>query len=235
MRKQKEKTPQLGLQPVRADSLFSPYVHLTGVGPHLISYFWSSFWSLRVPSERGRNRSAIKGSKKMGWKGGKSQVGVGWEWSEPFGERLGSSKQKLWDRVELQWGGPAYWWRGCNGLISPPGSYSWSHWRDTIKSLVCGPVTDSFWFPLPPFFFPSLHHGQETQCTSVNQRVEQKERVKKGENLGHGAESSCWPSPWLEKEAINLRKRLTLGSLCLQDSLTNGRTFKVDLPGLKLN
>lgn len=26
--------------------------------------------------------------------------------------------------------------------------------------------------PPPPFFSSSLHHGQETQCTSVNQRVE---------------------------------------------------------------
>lgn len=179
MRKHKEKTPQLGLQPVRADSLFSPYVHLTGVGPHLISYFWSSFWSLRVPSERGRNRSAIKGRKKMGWKGGKSQVGVGWEWSEPFGELLGSSKQKLWDRVELQWGGPAYWWRGCNGLISPPGSYSWSHWRDTIKSLVCGPVTDSFWFPSPFFFFfapRSRNTMHISESTSGTKRESEKRR-----------------------------------------------------------
>lgn len=175
-RTHKEKTPQLGLQPVWADSLFSPYVHLMGVGPHLISYFWSSFWSLRVLSESGRNRSAIKGRKKMGWKGGKSQVGVGWEWSEPFGELLGSSKQKLWDRVELQWGGPAYWWRGCNGLISPPGSYSWSHWRDTIKSFVCGPATDSFCPPPLPLVFLLWNTMHISESTSGIKRERERKR-----------------------------------------------------------
>lgn len=145
-------------------------------------------------------------------KGGKSQVGVGRELSEPFGWLLGSTKQKLWDRVELQWGGPAYWWCVCGGLIRPPGSYSWSHWRDTIESFVCGPATDSFWFPQC-----SINTIHIRESTSWIKRQSKKEGI-----LGTEQSPAAGPRRHLRK------KQLICGSDSRWDHFAFGTVWQMD-------
>lgn len=124
----------------------------------------------------------------------------------------GSSKQKLWDRVEVQWGGPAYWCRVCDGLISPPGSYSWSHWRDTIKSFVCGPVTNSFWFP--PW---SINTRHIRESTSWIKRGEKKEGM-----LGTERRPAAGPRRDLRK------KQLICGSDSRWDHFAFGTVWQMD-------
>lgn len=148
-------------------------MRLTDVFPSTPNLVFSDFRSRRVLFEREGKLGRIKGKEEIGWKGGDLQVGVAeWELSEPFGWLLGSSKQKLWDRIEEA---PAYWWSGCNCRISPPGSYSLSHWRNTIRSFVWA-CFGLFLFSLCRF--PPVFCATETRNrmhTNESMRVEEKE------------------------------------------------------------